>query len=147
MILVSILKSQFCASWIAYIWSQTTSLYSGCLMSYVNSLGFDTWIKQNLYLNIDIYHLFNKTWKKSWYFHTVQVATCPMIILDSATERRRYNVIGWSPAQNDLCLQNWQVQIEKKGENKSREEIFYQMKGFLFKSVVTSVFCKSARCP
>ena len=34
-----------------------------------------------------------------------------------------------------------QVQIEKKGKNKSREEIFYQMKGFfLLRSVVGSVF-------
>ena len=42
-----------------------------------------------------------------------------MIILgmDSANERRRYNVTGWSPTQNDLCLQKWQVQFEKKGKN------------------------------
>ena len=35
-----------------------------------------------------------------------------------------------------------QVQLEKKGKNKSREEIFYQMKVFLclFISVVGSVF-------
>ena len=32
-----------------------------------------------------------------------------------------------------------QIQIEKK-EKKSREEIFYQMKVFLFRSVVGSVF-------
>ena len=32
-----------------------------------------------------------------------------------------------------------QVQIEKKGK-KSREEIFYQMKVFLLRSVVGSVF-------
>ena len=34
-----------------------------------------------------------------------------------------------------------QVQIEKKGKkNESREEIFYQMKVFLLRSVVGSVF-------
>ena len=41
-----------------------------------------------------------------------------------------------------------QVQIEKKEKNKSREEIFYQIIFFfLLRSVVRSVFCKSARCP
>ena len=39
-----------------------------------------------------------------------------------------------------------QVQIEKKGKNKSREEIFYQMKVFFLLRSVAS-FCKSARCP
>ena len=33
-----------------------------------------------------------------------------------------------------------QVQIEKTEKNKSRWEIFYQMKAFLFRSVVGSVF-------
>ena len=44
--------------------------------------------------------------------------------------------------QKQLLDESWlgQVQIEKKGKNKSREEIFYQMKVFLFRSFVGSVF-------
>ena len=38
--------------------------------------------------------------------------------------------------------------LKRKDKNKSREEIFYQMKVFfLFRSIVGSAFCKSARCP
>ena len=42
----------------------------------------------------------------------------------------------------------YKYRLKRKEKNKSREEIFYQMKGFFFlRSVVGSVFCKSTRCP
>ena len=47
---------------------------------------------------------------------------------------------------NDKIIFLKQVQIKKNGKNKNLD-IFYQMKVFLLRSVVGSVFCKSARCP
>ena len=45
-------------------------------------------------------------------------------------------------------VNKYKYRLKRKDKHKSREEIFYQMKGFfLLRSIVGSAFCKSARCP
>ena len=52
------------------------------------------------------------------------------------------------PNNHDQRQRQTSTDWKERKKNKSREEIFYQMKVFfLLRSVVGSVFCKSARCP
>ena len=90
----------------------------------------------------------------NWHMSSSEPVYLPEFTEISCISRFKYISKAYSMSKlNNICMlspntKQLQVQIEKKGKNKSHEEIFYQMKVFLsFRSVVRIVFCKSARCP
>ena len=90
----------------------------------------------------EIPHVNNPMWEVETRRNVLTDGDVPIVAQVGQMANRWFRVAGYV----DSILEQ-QVQIEKKGKNKSREEIVYQMKVFFFRSVVGSVFCKSARCP
>ena len=90
-------------------------------------------------------NLIKRIWPKPWFsgIHHQKVRRSRLKILMLIVEPSLFCIkSGQTP-----CMTSTDWKERKK--NKSREEIFYQMKvvAFLLRSVVGSVFCKSARCP